>query len=155
MRLLPLQTLLMPVSPAKEIKLNDFVPATEETQIACQQARHTIPPPPPPFCLSLSVTQPTFSVMLHRSSASGCRLCSAPCTGSCAACTVYNCRNLLCFQSAAHRLKSLRTVRQEHVPPSLCHSIRLLNFPHPRLSATAVMPYFSSGGWVGGGSATM
>ena len=45
MRLLPLQTLLMPVSPAKEIKLNDFVPATEETQIACQQARHTIPPP--------------------------------------------------------------------------------------------------------------
>jgi hypothetical protein len=26
MRLLPLQTLLMPVSPAKETKLNDFVP---------------------------------------------------------------------------------------------------------------------------------
>ncbi len=39
-----LQTLLMPVSPAKEIKLNDFVPATEETQIACQQARDTISP---------------------------------------------------------------------------------------------------------------
>ena len=58
----------------KDIKLNDFVPATEEMQIACQQARNTFPL----LCLYLSVTQPTFSAMLHRSSASGCRLCSAP-----------------------------------------------------------------------------
>ena len=108
MLLLLLSELLMLASCAQALKLSDFVPATEETQITCQQARKSNRLS---FCVYFSIDMCKFQ--REAAAAIGLRLqvILHSLRVQHTQCLTLSFQPLR-LQSAAHRLKSMRTVRQ-------------------------------------------